>query len=82
MQSPKENAEDLGIQFTEIYAKKKENVTILIDILSEFEFKVRWPALKLLTGLLRNKLRYIQDLVLDKVSGIPKIMDLLQGIIS
>lgn len=78
IQSPKEDTEDIGIQFTEIFAKKKENVAILIDLLSEFDFKVRWPALKLLTGLLRNKLRYIQDLVLEKASGIPKIMDLLQ----
>lgn len=78
IQSPKEDTEDIGIQFTEIFAKKKENVAILIDLLGEFDFKVRWPALKLLTGLLRNKLRYIQDLVLEKASGIPKIMDLLQ----
>lgn len=80
IQSPREDTEDLGIQFTEIFAKRKENVAILIDLLGEFEFKVRWPALKLLTGLLRNKLRYIQDLVLEKASGIPKIMDLLQDI--
>lgn len=80
IQSPREDTEDLGIQFTEIFAKRKENLAILIDLLGEFEFKVRWPALKLLTGLLRNKLRYIQDLVLEKASGIPKIMDLLQDI--
>ena len=77
IQSPTEETEDIGIQFTEIFAKKKENVAILIDLLEEYDFKVRWPALKLLMGLLRNKLREIQEAVLDKPSGISHLIDLL-----
>lgn len=69
--------EDVGIQFTEIFAKKKEHVSHLLDILKETEFKVRWPALKLVMGLLRHKIKEIQDCVLASPNGVSKLMDLL-----
>ncbi|RWS14215.1 general vesicular transport factor p115-like isoform X1 [Dinothrombium tinctorium] len=75
--SPNEKSEDLGQQFTEIFAKRKENVSLLIDLLEEFDFKVRWPALRLLMGLLRNKLRDLQERILANPMGISRLMDLL-----
>lgn len=69
--------EDVGIQFTEIFAKKKENVALLLDLLSEADFKVRWPALKLLMGLLRHRLKEIQECVLSYPMGVSRLMDLL-----
>lgn len=76
--SPEENSEsDLGVQFTEIFSKKNENVALLLDILEEFDFKIRWPALKLLMGLLRNKSRDIQECILAHPMGVSRLMDLL-----
>ena len=72
-----DDEEDVGISFTEIFAKKKENVALLLDLLEEFDFKVRWPALRLLMGLLRHKLKSLQDAVLAHATGVSRLMDLL-----
>ena len=69
--------EDVGVQFTEIFAKKRENVTFLLDLLKETEFRVRWPTLKLIMGLLRHKIKDIQECVLASPNGVSKLMDLL-----
>ena len=71
------NSEDVGIQFTEIFAKKNENIALLLDLLAEKDFKIRWPSLKLLMGLLRNKIKEIQDCVLAYPMGVSRLMDLL-----
>jgi len=68
---------DLSVQFTEIFIKRKENVQLLIDLLPEFDFKIRYPTIKLLYGLLRNKLRDCQDCILTHPMGISRMMDLL-----
>lgn len=69
--------EDLGIQFTEIFAKRKENVAILLDLMGETEFKVRYPAIKLLMGLLKHRIRDIQECVLSYPIGVSRLMELL-----
>ncbi|XP_023219412.1 general vesicular transport factor p115-like isoform X2 [Centruroides sculpturatus] len=74
---PEKSDEDLGIQFTEIYIKKTENVTLLLELLDEFDFKVRWPAVKLLTGLLIHKARELQEIILVSPMGVSRLMDLL-----
>ncbi|KAI4457041.1 general vesicular transport factor [Holotrichia oblita] len=43
---------NLGEQFTEMFLKNPENVTLVLGFLEEYDFKVRWPAVKLLTSLL------------------------------
>lgn len=68
---------DLCSQFTEIFIKRKENVQLIIDLLPEFDFKIRWPTIKFLYGLLRNKLRECQDCILTHPMGISRMMDLL-----
>lgn len=76
-QPANEGSSDLGLQFTEIFIKRKENVSLLLDLLGEFDFKVRWPSIKLLIGLLRNKLKECQDCILAFPMGVSRLMDLL-----
>lgn len=68
---------NLGEQFTEMFIKNTDNVSLVLSFLEEYDFKVRWPAVKLLTCLLSNKPRDIQEVVLVSPMGISKLMDLL-----
>ncbi|XP_078317868.1 general vesicular transport factor p115-like [Crassostrea virginica] len=68
---------DLGAQFTEIFTKKQENVSLLLSLLEEYDFHVRWPTVKLLTILLTNKGKDLQEAILVSPMGVSKLMDLL-----
>lgn len=68
---------NLGEQFTEMFIKNPENVSLVLSFLEEYDFRVRWPAVKLLTSLLANKPKEIQDIVLVSPMGVSKLMDLL-----
>ncbi|XP_050394510.1 general vesicular transport factor p115 isoform X2 [Patella vulgata] len=68
---------DLGANFTEIYIKNPENVSLLLSLLEEYDFHVRWPTVKLLTILLTNKGKGIQECILVSPMGVSKLMDLL-----
>lgn len=46
---------NLGEQFTEIFIKQADNVGLVLGFLEEYDFRVRWPSVKLLTSLLANK---------------------------
>lgn len=46
---------NVGEQFTEIFIKQPDNVGLVLGFLEEYDFQVRWPAVKLLTSLLANK---------------------------
>uniref|UniRef100_H0WFV5 General vesicular transport factor p115 n=1 Tax=Otolemur garnettii TaxID=30611 RepID=H0WFV5_OTOGA len=74
-------SEDLGSQFTEIFIKQQENVTLLLSLLEEFDFHVRWPAVKLLTSLLKQLGPQVQQIILVSpqlyVPGVSRLMDLL-----
>lgn len=67
----------VGEQFTEMFLKHPENITLILSFLEEYDFKVRWPALKLLTTLLTNKVRDIQEIILVSPMGVSKLMDML-----
>ncbi|EDO45455.1 predicted protein, partial [Nematostella vectensis] len=67
----------VGLQFTEIFIKKPDNVTLLLGILEEYEFHVRWPTVKLLTMLLTNKGNLLQQCILVSPMGVSRLMDLL-----
>ncbi|XP_074648252.1 general vesicular transport factor p115-like [Tubulanus polymorphus] len=69
--------EDLGGQFTEIFIKKQENVQMLLSLLEEYDFHVRWPTVKLLITLLGNRCKDLQEVVLVSPMGVSKMMDLL-----
>jgi hypothetical protein len=68
---------NVGEQFTEMFIKNTENVTLVLGFLEEYDFRVRWPAVKLLTSLLASKPKEIQDIILVSPMGVSKLMDLL-----
>ncbi|OXU21680.1 hypothetical protein TSAR_004043 [Trichomalopsis sarcophagae] len=67
----------IGEQFTEILIKNHETVSQILRFLEEFDFRVRWPALKLLSNLLANKPKDIQEIILVSPMGVSKLMDML-----
>ncbi|XP_010609123.1 general vesicular transport factor p115 isoform X1 [Fukomys damarensis] len=69
--------EDLGSQFTEIFIKQQENVTLLLSLLEDFDFHVRWPGVKLLTSLLKQLGPQVQQIILVSPMGVSRLMDLL-----
>ncbi|KAM6361219.1 general vesicular transport factor p115 isoform 5-T5 [Alca torda] len=70
-------ADDLGSQFTEIFIKQQENVTLLLTLVEEFDFHVRWPGVKLLTSLLKQQGPQVQQIILVSPMGVSRLMDLL-----
>lgn len=68
---------NIGEQFTEMFIKTTDNVTTVLSFLEEIDFKVRWPAIKLLTSLLANRTKEIQEIILVSPMGVSKLMDLL-----
>ncbi|XP_059503298.1 general vesicular transport factor p115 isoform X4 [Stegostoma tigrinum] len=73
----KTNSEDLAGQFAEIYIKQQDNLALLLSLLEEFDFHVRWPAVKLLTALLKNQGPQVQQIILVSPMGVSRMMDLL-----
>ena len=67
----------IGEQFTEIFLKKSVNVQLALDTLEEYDFKVRRPGIKLLTNLLINKPRLMQEIILKSQMGVSRLMDVL-----
>ncbi|KAG8593322.1 hypothetical protein GDO81_000794 [Engystomops pustulosus] len=76
-ENPQAQTDDLGVQFTEMFIKQQENVTILLSILEEFDFHVRWPGVKLLTCLLKQQGPQVQQIILVSPMGVSRLMDLL-----
>ncbi|XP_029622168.1 general vesicular transport factor p115 isoform X7 [Salmo trutta] len=80
-ESEDENAqkqeEDLGVLFTDKFLADSENVTLLLTLLEEFDFHVRWPGVKLLTALLKNQCNQVQGVILVSPMGVSRLMDLL-----
>ncbi|XP_077332672.1 general vesicular transport factor p115 isoform X3 [Lithobates pipiens] len=68
--------DDLGVQFTEMFMKQ-ETITLLLSVLEEFDFHVRWPGVKLLTTLLKQQGPQVQQIVLVCPMGVSRLMDLL-----
>lgn len=69
--------EDLGLQFTEMYIKNPDNISLLLSLLQEYDFHVLWPSVRLLTLLLMNRTKEIQEIILANPMGISRLMDLL-----
>lgn len=74
---PDSQVSELGGQFTEIFTKRQENISLLINLLDEFDFKVRYPTIKLMTNLLKNRPKELQQVILVIPSGVSKLMDQL-----
>ncbi|XP_071524223.1 general vesicular transport factor p115 isoform X3 [Panulirus ornatus] len=75
--TPDGHSSAVGEQFTEIFTKRQENIELLVNLLDEFDFKVRYPTVKLLTNLLKNRPKDLQEVILVIPSGVSKLMDLL-----
>ncbi|XP_057186711.1 general vesicular transport factor p115 isoform X1 [Triplophysa rosa] len=69
--------DDMGIQFTDKFIQEPDNVTLLLTLLEEFDFHVRWPGVKLLTALLKNQCAQAQGIILVSPMGVSRLMDLL-----
>ncbi|CAH1178950.1 unnamed protein product [Phaedon cochleariae] len=67
----------VGEQFTEMFLKNPENVNLVLSFMEEYDFRVRWPAVKLMTSLILSKPKVVQDIILVSPMGVSKLMDLL-----
>ncbi|XP_035274567.1 general vesicular transport factor p115-like isoform X2 [Anguilla anguilla] len=76
-ENSQKQTDDLGAQFTDILIKEPENVTLILSLLEEFDFQVRWPGVKLLTSLLKNQCAQVQGIILVSPMGVSRLMDLL-----
>lgn len=76
-EAAQKQADDLGAQFTEKFVQDPEHVTLLLTMLEEFDFHVRWPGVKLLTALLKNQGVQVQGIILVSPMGVSRLMDLL-----
>ncbi|KAK5899088.1 hypothetical protein CesoFtcFv8_008602 [Champsocephalus esox] len=70
-------SDDLGAQFTEQFIQDHEHITLILSLLEEFDFHVRWPGVKLLTALLKNQGVQVQGIILVSPMGVSRLMDLL-----
>lgn len=68
---------NVGEQFTEMFIKNPEHVTLVMGYLEEYDFRVRRAAIQLLTTLIQNKTRDLQEHILVSPMGVSKLMDLL-----
>ncbi|TDH16318.1 hypothetical protein EPR50_G00018480 [Perca flavescens] len=76
-EAAQKQADDLGAQFTEQFVQDPEHVTLILALLEEFDFHVRWPGVKLLTALLKNQCVQVQGIILVSPMGVSRLMDLL-----
>uniref|UniRef100_A0A3P9MZ20 General vesicular transport factor p115 n=1 Tax=Poecilia reticulata TaxID=8081 RepID=A0A3P9MZ20_POERE len=76
-ENAQKQADDLGTQFTETFIQDPEHITLLLTLLEEFDFHVRWPGVKLLTALLKSQGVQVQGIILVSPMGVSRLMDLL-----
>ncbi|KAM6940297.1 general vesicular transport factor p115 isoform 3-T3 [Xenentodon cancila] len=76
-ENAQKQADDVGAQFTDKFIQDPEHVTLLLTLLEEFDFHVRWPGVKLLTALLKNQGVQMQGIILVSPMGVSRLMDLL-----
>lgn len=68
---------NVGEQFTEMFIKTAENVTLVMGYLEEYDFRVRRSAIQLITVLITNKTKELQEIIIVSPMGVSKLMDLL-----
>ncbi|XP_024145420.1 general vesicular transport factor p115 isoform X4 [Oryzias melastigma] len=76
-ENTQKQTDDLGALFTEKFIQDPERITLLLTLLEEFDFHVRWPAVKLLTALLKSQGTQVQGIILVSPMGVSRLMDLL-----
>ncbi|CAG8537684.1 11807_t:CDS:10, partial [Racocetra fulgida] len=70
-------AADLGVKFTDEIVHDSANINLLLDILQEYDFYVRFHNIQLLGTLLSIRPDRVQDCILTAPMGISRLMDLL-----
>ncbi|XP_019758753.2 general vesicular transport factor p115 isoform X1 [Dendroctonus ponderosae] len=68
---------NIGEQFSEMFLKNPDNLPIILSYLEEYDFRVRWPAVKFLISLTTCRPKEVQDIILVSPMGMSKLMDLL-----
>ncbi|XP_078805572.1 general vesicular transport factor p115-like [Oryzias latipes] len=76
-ENTQKQTDDLCALFTEKFLQDPERITLLLTLLEEFYFHVRWPAVKLLTALLKSQGAQVQGIILVSPMGVSRLMDLL-----
>jgi hypothetical protein len=71
------NPENQYANITPVTKQDAKNVTVLLDILEEFDFYVRFNTVKLLVTLLYNRSDRIQECILTSPIGITRLIELL-----
>ncbi|PSS11381.1 Golgin candidate like [Actinidia chinensis var. chinensis] len=62
---------------TDLLSRESESITLLLSLLSEEDFYIRYYTLQLLTALLTNSPNRLQEAILTIPRGITKLMDML-----
>ncbi|OQV22390.1 General vesicular transport factor p115 [Hypsibius exemplaris] len=73
----KPDNDSLGAQFTEIFLKKSDHLALLLEFVKEFQFQIRWPAVRLMCTMAYNSPKAVQNTLLSVGGGISNIMDVL-----
>ena len=68
---------DISIQFSEMFIKDLDNLTLLFELIDEFDFQTRWLTLKLLNQLIVNLESLSQEKILQVPRGVSRLIDLL-----
>ncbi|KAI8805038.1 p115 like vesicle tethering protein [Cladochytrium replicatum] len=74
---PQSEQTDYGLMFSEIYVKDPGNVTLLLDVLEDMDFYVRFNTIQLLMTLMTNLPVQLQESILTSPLGISRLIDLL-----
>eukprot|EP00041_Stephanoeca_diplocostata_P037680 m.1436715 g.1436715 ORF g.1436715 m.1436715 type:complete len:1067 (+) comp25084_c0_seq3:163-3363(+) len=72
-------SDDMGVMFTEIFTKDTENVALLLAILEEPDFQIKYNTIKLLTLLVSNAPKRMQESFLSTSQGLSCVMDHLNS---
>ncbi|KAJ3275936.1 Vesicle-mediated ER to Golgi transport protein [Terramyces sp. JEL0728] len=69
--------DDMGKTLTEIFVKDAQNISLLLDILAEVDFYVRFNCVQLITTLFNNVGNALHEGILTSPLGISRLIDLL-----
>ncbi|XP_065877661.1 golgin candidate 6 [Euphorbia lathyris] len=62
---------------TDLLSREAENISLLLSLLSEEDFYIRYYTLQILTALLTNSPNRLQEAILTIPRGITRLMDML-----
>lgn len=72
-----EDDDQIGAMLAEIYTKNPENVTLLVELLKDSDFQIRFPAVQLLSLLHNGSPAKVQECILTDSMGLSHLIDLL-----